>query len=67
MDEPNEPNDQDIEVAQRYLKLHDPKHATRDDAIALLKDLRAGFHSMAHHDPEQLLKLQQDLDEDKRS
>jgi hypothetical protein len=65
MDNRYEPSEQDIEVAQRYLKLHDPKHATRDDAVALLRDLHEGFHKMAHHNPEQLLELQQELDKDK--
>ncbi|EDK72724.1 Recombinase [candidate division TM7 genomosp. GTL1] len=42
--------------------IKDPENATRDKAIALLKDLKAGFHGMAHNNPELLAKLKQELD-----
>jgi hypothetical protein len=53
--------EQDIEVAMRWLKYNDPKHATREQAEALLRDLQSGFHGMAHRDPEKLLALQAEL------
>ena len=56
-------SDEDIEVALRYLKLNESADATREQAIALLEDLRSGFHGMAHHNPDLLIKLKQELDE----
>lgn len=56
-------SDEDIEVAMRYLKYHDPENASRDDAIAMLQELQAGFHGMAHSDPERLAELKKKLDE----
>lgn len=65
MAEPYKINDKDIESVMRWLKIHDPERATRDDAIAMLQDLQAGFHRMSHSSPELLLKLKQELDGDK--
>jgi hypothetical protein len=56
-------SEEDIEVAMRNLKFDDPEHATREDAINMLKDLQSGYHSMSHNDPQRLLKLQKDIDE----
>jgi hypothetical protein len=61
MKEGYEVSEQDIEVALRWLKYNDPEHATREQALALLKDLQSGFHNMAHRDPEKLLGLQTEL------
>ena len=55
-------SDEDIEAALRYLKHHDPENANRDMAIALLEDLRSGFHTMAHNNPDKLLELQREID-----
>jgi hypothetical protein len=55
-------SDEDIEAALRYLKYNDPENATRDTAIALLEDLRSGFHRMAHDNPDKLLELQKEID-----
>lgn len=63
MEEPYKINDKDIESVIRWLKVNDPQNANREAAIALLKDLKAGFHGMAHNNPELLLKLKQELDE----
>jgi hypothetical protein len=67
MDEPNKYriSEEDIEVALRYLKYHDPQHATRLDAIAKLEDIKSDFHQLAHQNPDLLLKLQQEIDSDK--
>jgi hypothetical protein len=62
MDKPYEINEKDIESALRWLKVNDPENATRDQAIALLNDLKSGFHGMAHNNPELLAKLKQELD-----
>lgn len=55
-------SEKDIGVALRYLKYHDPENATRDRAIAMLKDLNSGFHRMAHDDPDRLLELQRKVE-----
>lgn len=52
----------DITGALNYLKYHDPEHATREDAIKLLSDLKQGYHKMAHNDPEELLRLKKQID-----
>ena len=54
--------DKDIESALLYLKHYDPDHATPDVAIAMLKDLRQGYHNIAHTDPARLLELKQEID-----
>lgn len=56
-----------IEVALRYLKYHDPENATREKAIALLTELKDGYHAKAHRNPVELVELQQKLDEIKES
>ncbi|HET8669414.1 MAG TPA: hypothetical protein VFM05_01955 [Candidatus Saccharimonadales bacterium] len=65
MDKPYEITEKDIESALRWLKVNDPKNATREQAEALLRDLKSGFHSMAHNNPELLAKLKQELDSGK--
>lgn len=65
MAEHYEINEQDIESVVRWLKINDPEHATREDAIAMLQDLQAGFHRMSHSNPELLLKLKEELDGEK--
>lgn len=62
MEESYKISEQDIESALRWLKVNDPENATREQAESLLKDLRSGFHSMAHNNPELLAKLKQELD-----
>jgi hypothetical protein len=62
MEEVYEINEKDIESVLRWLKINDPENATHDRAVALLKDLKAGFHGMAHNNPELLAKLKQELD-----
>lgn len=66
MDKPYEISEKDIESALRWLKVNDPENATREQAEALLKDLKAGFHSMAHNNPDLLNQLKQELDSDKQ-
>jgi hypothetical protein len=65
MDKPYEITEKDIESALRWLKVNDPENATREQAEALLKDLKAGFHSMAHNNPDLLNQLKQELDANK--
>lgn len=54
--------EKDIEGVIRWLKINDPENATRDDAIAMLQDLRAGFHQMSHNNTELLMKLREELE-----
>jgi hypothetical protein len=65
--EPFEPSEEDIKSAMLYQKHFDPKHATREDAIAMLEDMDSEFHRMAHDNPEQLLELQRKIDKNKSS
>ncbi len=65
MSDTYEISEQDIESVMHYLKTHEPEKATRENAIAMLEDLRAGVHSMAHNNPELLEQLQQELSENK--
>lgn len=58
-------NDKDIESVIQFLKINNPEDYTREKAISLLEDLQRGFHGMAHNNPELLVKLQKELDEDK--
>ncbi len=67
MTENYEPNEKDIKSVIRYLEIHDPENATRERAIALLEDLQAGVHSMAHNNPELLEQLQKELAENKHA
>jgi hypothetical protein len=67
MAESYELNEKDINSVIRYLKIHEPENATRERAIALLEDLQAGVHMMAHNNPDLLEKLQKELEENKHS
>ena len=50
--------EEDINKALNYLKLNNPKHASKKDAIHLLNDLKSKFHNLSHNDPEKLLELE---------
>ena len=50
-------NEKDIDSTLAYLKIHDPKNATPETAIALLEYLKATFHTMDHEDPQMLDEL----------
>lgn len=58
-------SEKDIEGAIRWLKVNDPANANRDKAIALLKDMKTGFHQMSHNNPARLLELQQEVNQPK--
>ncbi len=62
MEENYEINEKDIESVIRWLKINDPENANREKAVALLQDLKAGFHGMAHNNPELLDKLKRELE-----
>ena len=66
MDEAYKPSEKDIESTLRWLQINEPEKATREQAIALLQDLKSGFHSMAHNNPELLAKLQEELTQDEK-
>lgn len=59
-------NEKDIESVIRYLKSIDPDNATPEMAIEILEHLKAGFHSMAHNDPDALEKIYNDLKQHKK-
>jgi hypothetical protein len=55
-------NEKDIESVIRWLTINDPQHADRETAISLLQEMKAGFHGMAHNNPELLEKLRHELE-----
>lgn len=65
MEESYEINEKDIESVIRWLKVNDPQNANREKAIAMLQDMKTGFHGMAHSNPDELLKLKKELDSDR--
>lgn len=67
MEQPYKINEKDIESVIRWLKINDPEKATREQAEALLKDLKTGFHGMAHNNPDLLNQLKQELDSNTNS
>jgi len=55
-------NEKDIESVLNYLRLTDPVNATPEIAIAILEDMYAISHTLAHQlDPETLEKVYNDL------
>lgn len=56
-------NEKDIDSVIRYLKIVDPDNATPERAIALLEDLQAGTHMLAHDNPELLEQLYRELEQ----
>ena len=64
--EPFKPSEEEIKSAMLYKKHFDPKHASREEAIAMLKDMSSDFHLMAHENPEKLLELQQKVASNKK-
>ena len=59
-------NEKDIECVINYLKIFDPKNATPEMAIELLEYMQATYHNMNHEDPEQLKKMYEDLQKQKK-
>lgn len=40
--------EKDIEITIRYLKIHNPLHSTREDAIHFLQGMQGTAHILAH-------------------
>ena len=59
-------NEKDIEGVINYLKIFDPENATPEMAIELLEYMQATYHTMTHEDPEQLKKMYEDLQKQKK-
>ena len=59
-------NENDIDSVIRYLKVHDPDHATPEKAIAMLEDLQSFFHKISHENPELLKKLYDEFNKSER-
>ena len=59
-------NEKDIEGVINYLKIFDPENATPEMAIELLEYMQATYHNMTHDDPEQLKKMYEDLQKQKK-
>lgn len=55
-------NEQDIDSAIRWLKIHDPEHSTPEDAIGLLETMMGMAHQLGHTmDDEAMIKAQKAL------
>ena len=59
-------NEKDIDAVIRFLKIHDPEHASPEVAIAILEHMQATFHRMAHDNPQLLEELYEDLKKQKK-
>jgi cytochrome oxidase Cu insertion factor (SCO1/SenC/PrrC family) len=59
-------NEKDIDATIRYLKTVDPDNATPERAIEYLEMLQAGYHTLAHTQPDVLEKVYQELKDNKR-
>ena len=58
--------EKDIDGMLYFLKTHDPEHATPEMAIAMLEELQARVHLMAHTDLKTLKEILSDLKKKKR-
>jgi hypothetical protein len=54
-------NEKDIQSVINFLKKTDPENANPEMAIAILEHLQKTFHSLSHTDPDQLIKIYNDL------
>ena len=59
-------NEKDIDGVINYLKIFDPENATPEMAIELLEYMQATYHNTSHEDPEQLKKMYEDLQKQKK-
>ena len=59
-------NEKDIETVLNILKRNDPENATPEMAIAILEQLKANVHILAHNDPEKLLEIFNELKKRRR-
>ena len=60
-------NEKDIDSVLRFLKTTDPENATPEMAIAILEELHARVHELAHTDPELLKEILKDIKKKKRT
>lgn len=54
-------NEKDIDSVLNFLKRTDPENATPEMAIEILEHLKATFHSLSHTNPDQLVKIYEEL------
>ena len=62
MTKPYEISDKDIEATLRYLKLHESKNSTLEDARKKLEDLGSDLRKLAQNEPESLLNIKKKID-----
>ncbi len=60
-------NEKDIESVLNFLKQTDPENATPEMAIEVLEHLQKTFHDLSHTNPEQLLKIYEELKRTKKT
>ena len=62
MTKPYNISNEDVEKTLRYMKLHESKNSTLEDARKKLEDLGSDLHKIALNKPEHLLKLKKKVD-----
>ncbi len=62
MTKPYEISDKDIEATLRYMKLHESKNSTLEDARKKLEDLGSDLRKLAQNEPESLLNIKKKID-----
>jgi len=60
-------NEKDIDSVINFLKNYDPENATPEMAISILEHLQASVHELAHTNPDLLMKIYDDLKQEKAS
>ena len=58
-------NEKDIDTVLNILKRVDPERATPEMAIDILEYYQASVHSIKDHDPEMLVKIFEELENEK--
>ena len=54
-------NERDVQSVIHFLELNDPEHATPEMAISILEHMMATYHTIAHQDPEVLVKMYEEV------
>ena len=54
-------NEKDIDTVLGILKRSDPVNATPEMAIAILEHLKATVHELSHTNPDELVRIYEDL------
>lgn len=59
-------SEKDIDSVLKFLELTDPEHAMPEMAIEILETMQASVHELAHDDPELLVKIYEQVKNNKK-